>query len=103
MKITIKLFARFREVAGVGQLTETVADGATIADLIELLKEKFANMPLVGPQLFFPSIRILPRRILFWKMVTRWQFFRPSVGEVRRTDLIQTNLPLLTIPSLLTR
>ena len=49
MKITIKLFARFREIAGAGQLTENIADGATIADLIQLLKEKFTHMPLVAP------------------------------------------------------
>ena len=48
MKITIKLFARFKEIAGAGQLTEEVAEGATISDLIELLREKFTHMPLVA-------------------------------------------------------
>lgn len=48
MEVTIKLFARFKEVAGTGKLTEEVADGATISQLIALLREKFSNMPLVA-------------------------------------------------------
>jgi len=46
MKITIKLFARFKEIAGTGKLTEEVADNITVAQLIEILKGKFTRMPL---------------------------------------------------------
>lgn len=48
MKITIKLFARFKEVAGTGYLTEEVAAGTTLADLTDLLKKKFTQMPLAA-------------------------------------------------------
>lgn len=46
MNITIKLFARFREVAGTAQLTQSLADGATIADAIAALQDRFDGLNL---------------------------------------------------------
>lgn len=48
MKVTIKLFARFKEIAGTGKLIEEVAEETTVAQLLEILKEKFTNMPLAA-------------------------------------------------------
>jgi len=45
MQVTIKLFARFKEIAGTGKLTETIDDGATVAQVITVLQEKFTNFP----------------------------------------------------------
>lgn len=46
MEITIKLFARFKELAGTAKLTTTLSNGATVADVLTLLQKKFANFPL---------------------------------------------------------
>lgn len=48
MKVTIKLFARFKEIAGSGKLIEEMAEETTVAQLLEILKEKFKGMPLVA-------------------------------------------------------
>jgi molybdopterin synthase catalytic subunit len=44
MKVTIKLFARLRELVGAGTLERNVADDATIADLIEHLQAEFPKL-----------------------------------------------------------
>jgi len=44
MKVTVKLFARLREVAGTGTLERNISDGATIADLIVSLQEDFPDL-----------------------------------------------------------
>ncbi len=47
MQITVKLFARFKEVAGTGKTTLHLPDEATIADLIAALRQQFDGLSLV--------------------------------------------------------
>ena len=44
MHVTIRLFARLREVAGTGELAREVADGATASDAWSLLVREFPPM-----------------------------------------------------------
>ncbi len=44
MKVTVKLFARLRELVGTHTLEQQVADNATIADLIENLQAEFPRL-----------------------------------------------------------
>jgi molybdopterin synthase catalytic subunit len=44
MRVTIKLFARLREVAGVGKLERELTDGATVTDLLNSLYAEFPPM-----------------------------------------------------------
>jgi molybdopterin converting factor subunit 1 len=44
MRVTIKLFARLREVAGVGILERELTDGATVTDLLNSLYAEFPPM-----------------------------------------------------------
>ena len=44
MHVTIRLFARLREMAGTGELARDVADGATASDAWSLLVREFPSM-----------------------------------------------------------
>jgi molybdopterin synthase catalytic subunit len=44
MKVTIKLFARLREIAGAGRLERELADGATVGDLLVALCAEFPRL-----------------------------------------------------------
>jgi molybdopterin synthase catalytic subunit len=44
VKVTIKLFARLRELAGAGTLEREVADQATISDLLQNLQAEFPRL-----------------------------------------------------------
>jgi molybdopterin synthase catalytic subunit len=44
VKVTIKLFARVRDLIGTGTLEREVADGATVADLLETLQAEFPEV-----------------------------------------------------------
>jgi len=48
MQITIKLFARFKEIAGTGKLTEEVAEDTTVGQMVDMLRQRFAAMPLTA-------------------------------------------------------
>src|SRR5512134_3406333 len=50
MKVTVKLFARLREVVGTPSLERHVADNATISDLIQNLQVEFPKLAGVIPQ-----------------------------------------------------
>lgn len=50
MDITVRFFARFKELVGNSQITESVRDGATVADVIEQLRQQFPDLPLVAEQ-----------------------------------------------------
>lgn len=50
MKITIKLFARLRELAGTHTLERHVADNATIADLVQNLQTEFPKIAEAIPR-----------------------------------------------------
>ncbi|MCB0166588.1 MAG: MoaD family protein [Anaerolineae bacterium] len=50
MKVTVKLFARLRELTGAGSLVRTLADEATIADLIEGLQQEFPKLAGAAPK-----------------------------------------------------
>ena len=50
MKITIKLFARMRELVGSGSLERTLSEPATITNLIETLKAEFPAWEQASPQ-----------------------------------------------------
>ena len=48
MKVTIKLFARLREIVGAGKLERELSDGATVGDVVNTLQAEFpglANLP----------------------------------------------------------
>ena len=44
MKVTVKLFARMRELAGTSSMERDIPSGATIADLIEGLQQDFLQL-----------------------------------------------------------
>ena len=44
MHVTIRLFARLREMAGAGELAREVAEGATAADAWRVLVREFPGM-----------------------------------------------------------
>jgi molybdopterin converting factor subunit 1 len=44
MHVTIRLFARLREMAGAGELAREVAEGATAADAWSVLVREFPSM-----------------------------------------------------------
>jgi molybdopterin converting factor subunit 1 len=44
VKVTIKLFARLRELAGAGTLEREIADHATISDLLQSLQAEFPRL-----------------------------------------------------------
>ncbi len=44
MRVTIKLFARLREIAGAGRLERELADGATVGDLLAALRGEFPRL-----------------------------------------------------------
>jgi molybdopterin converting factor small subunit len=46
MRVTVRLFARLREIAGQGELTRDVAGGSTVQDLWDGLVGEF---PALGP------------------------------------------------------
>ena len=48
MNVTVKLFARFKEIAGTGRLTEELDEGSTLDELITHLKKRFDNLPLTA-------------------------------------------------------
>ena len=49
MRVTVRLFARLRDLAGSGELVREVADGATVADVwADLLREHPALAPYEG-------------------------------------------------------
>lgn len=50
MQVTIRLFARFKEIAGTGKLTEQVAEGVTVAQVVALLSKRFEHLPLAQEQ-----------------------------------------------------
>ncbi len=44
MRVTIKLFARLREIAGAGKLERELAEGATVGDLLAALRAEFPRL-----------------------------------------------------------
>lgn len=50
MKITIKLFARMRELVGASSLSRTLPDSATITDVIRLLEDEFPAWAQAAPR-----------------------------------------------------
>ncbi len=44
MRITVRLFARLRDIAGAGELAREVPDGTTIAALWRQLAEEFPSL-----------------------------------------------------------
>jgi molybdopterin synthase catalytic subunit len=44
MRVTVKLFARLREIAGAGRLERELADGATVGDLLAALRAEFPRL-----------------------------------------------------------
>ncbi|MCB0210908.1 MAG: MoaD family protein [Anaerolineae bacterium] len=50
MKVSIKLFARLRELVGTGALEHTLADNATISDLIQSLQGEFPKLAEAAPR-----------------------------------------------------
>jgi molybdopterin converting factor small subunit len=41
MRVTVSFYSWFKDLTGCANLTETVADGATIGDLLETLRARF--------------------------------------------------------------
>lgn len=50
MKVSIKLFARLRELVGTGTLERTLIDNATISDLIQSLQKEFPKLAEAAPR-----------------------------------------------------
>ncbi len=51
MKVTVKLFARMRELAGTNTLERTIGDQATVSDLIESLQAEFPKLADVASRI----------------------------------------------------
>jgi MoaE-MoaD fusion protein len=49
MNVTIKLFARMREAVGTGMLKRSLAEQATVTDLMEALQQEFPKLTEVVP------------------------------------------------------
>jgi molybdopterin synthase catalytic subunit len=52
MHVTVKLFARLREVVGSGQLVREVEEGATLGDLVQALYAQFPDLRKDAPRTF---------------------------------------------------
>ncbi len=50
MKITVKLFARMRELVGAGTLERSLTDNATVADLVTSLHHDFPRLAQAAPR-----------------------------------------------------
>ena len=50
MKVTVKLFARMRELVGAGTLERNINDNATITDLLQTLQDEFPKLAEVAPR-----------------------------------------------------
>jgi len=50
MKVTVKLFARMRELVGSGTLERNIDDNATITDLLQTLQDEFPKLAEVAPR-----------------------------------------------------
>jgi len=50
MNVTVKLFARMRELVGSGTLERNINDDATVTDLLQTLKEEFPALAEVAPR-----------------------------------------------------
>ena len=64
MTITIKFFAAFRDLAGTADLSMNIADGATVADLIDQLERDFPRFggKLMNMTLTAVNERYVPRQ-----------------------------------------
>jgi molybdopterin converting factor subunit 1 len=51
MRITVRLFARLRDLAGAGELTRELPAGATVASVWARLAEEFPALAAYGPSL----------------------------------------------------
>ncbi|PWH18224.1 MAG: hypothetical protein DDG58_06670 [Ardenticatenia bacterium] len=52
MHVTVKLFARLRELVGSGQLVREVEEGATLGDLVQALYAQFPDLRKDAPRTF---------------------------------------------------
>ena len=50
MKVTVKLFARMRELVGAGTLERNINDNATITDLLQTLQDEFPKLAEIAPR-----------------------------------------------------
>ena len=48
MKIKVRLFASYREIAGTNQVQLQLQEGATVADLLKRLRHDFPGLPAQG-------------------------------------------------------
>lgn len=53
MKVTVKLFARARDLAGAETIAVELQDGATIGDLRTQLREQYPDLAGLVPSLLF--------------------------------------------------
>jgi molybdopterin converting factor subunit 1 len=53
MKIKVKFFAILRERAGAGELTKEIAEGSTVADLWQALKNEYPRLAPVDMRLLY--------------------------------------------------
>jgi MoaD family protein len=44
VQVTVKFFATYREMLGEDQLLVDIDDGATIGDILDLLKERYSSL-----------------------------------------------------------
>lgn len=53
MKITVRFFARFKEMVGTAQASTEITEGTTIIELVEALHTQFPNLELVPERTLF--------------------------------------------------
>ncbi len=51
MRVTVRLFARLRDLTGAAELTREVPEGATVGRVWEQLAEEFPALAAYGPSL----------------------------------------------------
>ncbi len=52
MQVTVKLFARLREIVGAAQLVRELSEGATLGDLLEVLHTEFPALQEIAARTF---------------------------------------------------
>ena len=77
MRVTVRLFARLRDIAGAAELARDVAPGATIAAVWRELAGEFPELvPATSGRSRARSTPITPAWTMWSATATRWRFCR---------------------------
>ena len=80
MRVTVRLFARLRDIAGAAELARDVAPGATIGDLWRELEGEFPDLAPYERSISSAVNADYARMTTCCARTTRWRFCRRSRG-----------------------